>query len=38
MYKGKIVEQGETRQVCGSPDHEYTRQLIEAVPRIDQSD
>jgi peptide/nickel transport system ATP-binding protein len=34
MYKGKIVEQGETEQVCGSPIHAYTRQLIKAVPRI----
>ena len=34
MYKGKIVEQGETRQVCGSPAHEYTQRLLGAVPRI----
>jgi peptide/nickel transport system ATP-binding protein len=37
MYKGKIVEQGETKQVCGSPVHAYTRQLIKAVPRIQRS-
>jgi len=34
MYKGRVVEQGETQQVCGSPAHEYTRQLLDAVPRI----
>ncbi|VAW92391.1 ABC transporter, ATP-binding protein (cluster 5, nickel/peptides/opines) / ABC transporter, ATP-binding protein (cluster 5, nickel/peptides/opines) [hydrothermal vent metagenome] len=34
MYKGKIVEQGETDQVTGSPQHDYTKQLLAAVPRL----
>ncbi len=34
MYRGKVVEQGETRQVCRSPRHQYTQQLLEAVPRV----
>jgi len=34
MYQGKIVEQGETAQVCGRPQHPYTQKLLEAVPRL----
>lgn len=34
MYKGKIVEQGDTAQVCGDPQHEYTQKLLSAVPRL----
>ena len=34
MYKGKIVEQGETAQVCGQPQHAYTQKLLAAVPRL----
>ncbi|MGZ8222918.1 MAG: ABC transporter ATP-binding protein [Methylobacter sp.] len=34
MYKGKIVEKGETAQVCGQPQHPYTQKLLEAVPRL----
>lgn len=34
MYKGKIVEQGVTAQVCGSPQHPYTQRLLAAVPRL----
>ncbi|MEZ5448249.1 MAG: hypothetical protein R3E89_04260 [Thiolinea sp.] len=33
MYKGRIVEQGLTAQVCGDPQHEYTQKLLGAVPR-----
>jgi len=32
MYKGRIVEQGAVRQVLRSPAHEYTRNLLAAVP------
>ena len=34
MYKGKIVEQGETAQVCRQPQHPYTQELLAAVPRL----
>jgi len=33
MEQGKIVEQGETRQVITAPSHPYTKKLIAAVPR-----
>ena len=32
MYKGKIVEQGLTRDVIGKPQHAYTRALLNALP------
>ncbi|MEM6914659.1 MAG: ABC transporter ATP-binding protein [Pseudomonadota bacterium] len=35
MKDGKIVEQGPTTQVLGSPDHPYSRSLIASVPRAD---
>ena len=34
MYEGKIVEVGDVRQVFKEPKHEYTRSLIESIPRI----
>ena len=33
MYRGKLVEIGETTQVLGKPKHDYTKSLISAVPR-----
>jgi peptide/nickel transport system ATP-binding protein len=33
MYQGTIVEQGDSEQVFTQPKHEYTRQLLAAVPR-----
>ncbi len=35
MYRGRVVECGETAQVLHEPAHEYTRALISAVPRPD---
>jgi oligopeptide/dipeptide ABC transporter ATP-binding protein len=32
MYAGKIVEQGPTEQVLASPQHPYTKLLLDAVP------
>jgi peptide/nickel transport system ATP-binding protein len=32
MYKGKLVEEGPTEDICTSPRHPYTRSLISAVP------
>jgi len=34
MYRGKIVEIGETEQITSSPRHDYTRSLIDATPRV----
>ena len=31
---GRIVEQGETTEVLGSPREDYTRRLLESVPRL----
>jgi oligopeptide/dipeptide ABC transporter ATP-binding protein len=33
MYRGAIVEQGDGDEVFTNPQHEYTRQLLDAVPR-----
>ncbi|MTH98845.1 ABC transporter ATP-binding protein [Roseibium sp. RKSG952] len=35
MYRGELVEYGETTQVLGAPRHAYTQSLISAVPRPD---
>ncbi|WP_055402420.1 MULTISPECIES: ABC transporter ATP-binding protein [unclassified Mycobacterium] len=35
MYAGTIVEQGDSRQVFGDPQHDYTRRLLGAVPQPD---
>jgi len=35
MYAGTIVEHGDSRQVFSNPQHDYTRQLLSAVPRPD---
>lgn len=34
MYAGRIVEQGNTRDVLSHPAHPYTRALLRAVPRL----
>lgn len=35
MYKGEVVERGTVRKVLTSPEHEYTRKLMKAVPKMD---
>lgn len=35
LYRGKLVEEGSTAKILGSPDHPYTKSLISAVPRSD---
>lgn len=35
MYAGTIVEQGDSEQVFGDPQHDYTRRLLGAVPQPD---
>ncbi|MEM7012477.1 MAG: ATP-binding cassette domain-containing protein [Verrucomicrobiota bacterium] len=34
MQKGEIVELGEANEVFNSPQHEYTQQLLAAIPKI----
>ena len=34
MYRGKIVEVGDTQQITERPNHAYTRSLIEATPQL----
>jgi len=35
MHFGKIVELGPAERVMDAPEHEYTKQLLEAIPHID---
>jgi len=35
MYRGKVVEEGDTDQVCDRPEHPYTQALLSAIPRPD---
>ncbi len=34
MFRGRVVEYGETEQVLRSPQHPYTRALIDCIPRL----
>ncbi|NNM80171.1 MAG: ABC transporter ATP-binding protein [Gallionella sp.] len=34
MYQGKVVERGTAEQVLRAPQHDYTKSLLAAVPRI----
>ena len=34
MYRGKIVEVGDSQQIAERPAHAYTRTLLEATPQI----
>ena len=35
MFRGEIVEEGETREILHTPQHDYTKRLLAAVPEID---
>jgi len=35
MYRGRLVEQGNTEDIYENPQHVYTRRLISAIPNID---
>lgn len=35
MYRGEIVETGEVEAIFSAPKHEYTRALLDAVPRLE---
>ena len=35
MYRGKVVETGETNQLCDAPQHAYTQALLSAIPQPD---
>jgi peptide/nickel transport system ATP-binding protein len=35
MYRGRIVETGETAALFATPAHPYTRELVDATPRLD---
>jgi peptide/nickel transport system ATP-binding protein len=37
MRSGQLVEQGPVAQIFGSPQADYTRMLLDAVPRMDQT-
>ena len=37
MYRGKIVEVGDTEQITERPAHAYTRSLLEATPQLAES-
>jgi ABC-type dipeptide/oligopeptide/nickel transport system ATPase component len=36
MFRGRIVEEGETRSVLHNPQHPYTKALIECIPQLGQ--
>ena len=38
MQKGEIVEQGEVREILGSPKHPYTIELLDSVLRLGEGD
>lgn len=37
MYQGKIIEQGATQEILNAPKHDYTKRLMAAIPKINES-
>jgi peptide/nickel transport system ATP-binding protein len=37
LFKGRIVEYGDTKKILKDPLHPYTQLMIEALPRIDKN-
>ncbi len=37
MFRGRIVESGETQQVLADPQHPYTQALIQCIPKLGES-
>jgi|TARA_Y100000814_G_scaffold133632_2_gene96718 oligopeptide/dipeptide ABC transporter ATP-binding protein len=37
MYAGKVVEQGDVRQIFNNPQHPYTEALINSVPKMEEN-
>jgi peptide/nickel transport system ATP-binding protein len=37
MYDGRLVEVGDVHQVFKNPQHEYTKSLIDSIPRLGRS-
>jgi len=35
LHRGRIVESGDSREVLSNPAHPYTRELLAAVPRLE---
>ena len=35
MYKGRIVEEGETNKIMENPKHPYSKALIDSIPKLD---
>ncbi|HEY9424959.1 MAG TPA: ABC transporter ATP-binding protein, partial [Microterricola sp.] len=35
MHRGQIVERGVTAEILENPQHDYTRRLVDSVPRAD---
>jgi ABC-type oligopeptide transport system ATPase subunit len=33
LYRGEIIESGQTTEILTSPQHAYTRHLVAAIPR-----